>query len=122
MFTFDHVHIVCRDIPAMGAFLEVLGARERVRNEATKNWEYDLAGMRIFVRAHREGETFGPGTIRRDGLDHLAFTVPDLDAAVARLVAAGARVAIGPTQVRPDLATCFVEGPDGLYLEVIWRG
>lgn len=59
------------------------------------------------TRAYRKG----------DELDHLAFRVPDLKAAHAALVAAGARVTI-PTFREGSVRLTFYEDPDGIPLEI----
>ena len=120
MFSLDHVHVVCEDLAVTGDFLELLGARLDRRNEQTLNWEYTLGAVRVFLRAYREQEArAGQGA---SPLDHLGFTVADIEAAAARLLAAGCTVRVPVKRVRPDLATGFFDGPGGLVVELLQRG
>jgi catechol 2,3-dioxygenase-like lactoylglutathione lyase family enzyme len=122
-FSFDHVHIVCAELEATGRFLsETIGATEIRRNEAIRNWEYELDGVRIFVRESRGDEPLADAVIRREGVDHLGFAVADIDAAIARLSGAGCFLTQPKTQVRADLATAFLMGPGGVLVELLQRG
>lgn len=61
----------------------------------------------------------GPARYRKgDELDHLAFRVPDLKATHAKLMAAGAKVAI-PTFKEGSTLLTFYEDPDGIPIEVM---
>jgi catechol 2,3-dioxygenase-like lactoylglutathione lyase family enzyme len=122
-FSFDHVHVICADIEAVGPFIrDVIGATELRRNAAIMNWEFELDGVRIFVRQCRDDEPLADAGIRRAGVDHLGFAVPDLDAATDRLTAAGCTVVQPRKQVRAGLATAFLTGPGGLLIELLERG
>jgi catechol 2,3-dioxygenase-like lactoylglutathione lyase family enzyme len=52
-----------------------------------------------------------------DELDHLGFRVVDLEAAVARLTALGARVRIPPFAEGTD-RLAFLSDPDGVWIEL----
>lgn len=124
MFEFDHVHVVCEDVEQVGAFLrDVIGAKElrKVETPEMRNWEYQLSDTRIFVRQKKENEVLSDGSIRRAGVDHLGFSVPDLDAAIKRLVEAGCVLNQGPTLLRKGLSIAFVSGPGGLLMEILQR-
>jgi catechol 2,3-dioxygenase-like lactoylglutathione lyase family enzyme len=56
-----------------------------------------------------------------DELDHLGFRVEDLDAALARLVALGARVRIPPFADGNE-RLAFLSDPDGVWVEIYERG
>jgi catechol 2,3-dioxygenase-like lactoylglutathione lyase family enzyme len=122
-FTFDHVHVICDDVALVGGFLQtVIGAEELRRNDAIMNWEYRLSGTRIFVRQRRDDESIADGDIRRAGVDHLGFTVPDMDVALAQLGAAGCRIVQPKKELRADLVTAFLMAPGGLLIELLQRG
>jgi lactoylglutathione lyase len=57
---------------------------------------------------------YSPG----EGLDHLGFVVPDARAAIERLRAMGARVAVEPWREAGRCWIGFVEDPDGIWVEV----
>jgi catechol 2,3-dioxygenase-like lactoylglutathione lyase family enzyme len=122
-FSFDHVHVICAELEATGRFLsETIGATELRRNEAIRNWEFELDGVRIFVRESREDEPLADAVIRREGVDHLGFRVEDIDAAIDGLTAAGCVVTQPKVQVRANLATAFLMGPGGMLVELLQRG
>jgi hypothetical protein len=122
-FGFDHVHILCDDIAVVGGFLrDLIGATELRRNEAIRNWEFELDGVRIFVRQRRKDEALAEASIRRAGADHLGFTVLDINAALDELIAANCTVVETRKQVREDLATAFLMAPGGLLIELLQRG
>ena len=122
-FGFDHVHVLCDDVEIVGAFLrETIGATELRRNEAIRNWEFELGGVRIFVRQRREDEVLQDAHIRRAGADHIGLTVPEIDAAIGTLTAAGCAVTEAKRQVRADLVTAFLMAPGGLLVELLQRG
>ncbi|ANT62034.1 hypothetical protein AYJ57_16455 [Salipiger sp. CCB-MM3] len=118
-----HVALICGDYARSRAFyvdllgLTVIAETHRAERDS---WKLDLA-----VPGGGQLELFSfpnpPERVSRPeakGLRHLAFTVADMDAAVARLEAAG--VAVEP--VRVDALTAkrftFFADPDGLPLEL----
>jgi catechol 2,3-dioxygenase-like lactoylglutathione lyase family enzyme len=122
MFRFDHLHIVCQDLPVLGAFLtDILGAKELRRAETLKNWEYSIDGIKVLVRQRQVDEPLGDGDIRREGIDHLGLRVPEIAAACQYLVEAGCVLREGPTRVRGNLSTAFLMAPGGLLIELLQR-
>ncbi len=118
-----HVALICGDYARSRAFyvdllgLTVIAETHRAERDS---WKLDLA-----VPGGGQLELFSfpdpPERVSRPeakGLRHLAFTVADMDAAVARLEAAG--VTVEP--VRVDALTgkrfTFFADPDGLPLEL----
>ncbi|MCA0998712.1 VOC family protein [Alloyangia pacifica] len=118
-----HVALICGDYARSRAFyvdllgLTVIAETHRAERDS---WKLDLA-----VPGGGQLELFSfpdpPERVSRPearGLRHLAFTVTDMDAAVARLEAAG--VTVEP--VRVDALTgkrfTFFADPDGLPLEL----
>ena len=53
------------------------------------------------------------------GVEHIGFTVDDVDAACAELRAKGADIAIGPLTRDPDTRLAFIRGPDGIMVEIV---
>lgn len=124
MFRFDHIHLVCRDLAAVGTFLtDILGAEElrRTETESLKNWEYSIDGVRVFVRQQRTGELLAEANIRREGVDHLGLRVAEIGSACKHLIAAGCILHEGPSLVRHNLKTAFLMAPGGLLLELLQR-
>jgi catechol 2,3-dioxygenase-like lactoylglutathione lyase family enzyme len=55
-----------------------------------------------------------PGSLHRDDRPHVAFRVPDIEAAVA-----GQRVVVPPTPTSAGARYAFVERPDGGLIELL---
>lgn len=55
----------------------------------------------------------------RYGVYHICFAVKDLHARAAELKARGLQFTLEPTRVTDDLAISFVQGPDGISVEVL---
>lgn len=118
-----HVAIICSDYPRSKRFYtEVLGLRivAEAYREARDSYKLDLAlpdGVQIELFSF-PGAPPRPSYPEAQGLRHLAFEVPDIDAAVAALESHG--VAVEP--VRIDEFTgqrfTFFADPDGLPLEL----
>jgi catechol 2,3-dioxygenase-like lactoylglutathione lyase family enzyme len=53
------------------------------------------------------------------GLYHMALTVDDLDFLAEKLREHGVNFIIPPVQLRPDRKICFIEDPDGVYIQLI---
>jgi catechol 2,3-dioxygenase-like lactoylglutathione lyase family enzyme len=60
------------------------------------------------------------GTPHSTGFTHMAFTVPDVDVACARLKAEGV-IFHAPPQYSPDgyAKVCYCRGPEGVLLELV---
>ncbi len=57
-----------------------------------------------------------------DQLDHIAFAVPDMDGAMAKMRAAGVEIAKEPYSLSGGKSRiAFVKDPDGVWLELIER-
>ena len=53
------------------------------------------------------------------GATHLAIQVDDIEESFARLVAGGAKRLNPPTQLAPGRTACYLQDPDGNWLELI---
>lgn len=112
MLQIDHVNIHARDPRAVVAFLEAaLGAKEGDRPpfKHPGHWVY-LDGRPLFHVDHARGDE-APGLV-----DHIAIGVFDHDEIVARLDAAG--LAYRFAGIPGGVGQVFVEGPEGLKLEL----
>ena len=120
---FHHVAIICSDYARSRAFyVETLGltvVAETLRKERD-SWKLDLA-----IPGGGQIELFSfpapparPSRPEAQGLRHLAFTVPDVEAAKAQLEDKGVEV----EPIRVDALTgksfTFFADPDGLPLEL----
>jgi glyoxylase I family protein len=121
-----HVAIICSDYDRSRRFYaELLGLEviHEVYRAERASWKCDLrigaAQIELFSFPNPPSRISRPEAC---GLRHLAFAVRDLDAAVARLEAAG--VACEPIRVDPytDRRFTFFADPDGLPLELYADG
>ena len=55
------------------------------------------------------------------GLEHLGFSVDDLDAVAATLAKHAVPLLGGIEQVRPGIRIAFIEGPERVRIELIER-
>lgn len=53
------------------------------------------------------------------GATHLAFNVDDIEATLDRLVSSGARKLNPPAEVGPQRTVCYLQDPDGNWIELI---
>lgn len=116
----EHVGIMVSDMDrSIRFYTEVLGLtlRERVHlNERT-----ELAFLRL---GESEVELIAPkeGVPVEGRVHHLAFTVDDINAALARIKAAGAEwIDAEPREVLDGCKIAFFKGPDGELLELFQR-
>lgn len=123
-FTMDHVHLRSPDPErAAGFYIEMFGAKpvDRMRNGAALRVVIDLGGVPLFIEQVPPG-TAGPPAPPFLGIEHVGLRVQDMDAAVAELRAKGAEFVVEPNSPRPGVKLAFVQGPDGVRIEILQRG
>jgi len=118
--TMDHIHIFTASPEASAKwFADALGAEivtSPVRIEAK------LGGLRVFFEPVKEGAGVGSAPKSpHKGLDHFAFAVKDLDLVAADMKARGVVFTKEPQTNRPGVRICFIEGPDGIAIELLER-
>lgn len=123
LMSIHHVAIICSDYPRSRAFYnETLGLPivHEVYREARQSWKCDL---RVSPGVQLELFSFPAAPVRpsrpeAQGLRHLAFTVDDIDASIATLLARG----VPCEAVRVDEYTgrrfTFFADPDDLPIEL----
>jgi catechol 2,3-dioxygenase-like lactoylglutathione lyase family enzyme len=111
-----HAALRVRDLAAAEAFFTgPLGYRVAWRPDPD-NVYLVRAGDNLAL--HRAARVEGPGA-----LDHLGILVPrpeDVDAWERHLEACGARIAARPRDHRDGTRSLYVEGPEGIVVQVIW--
>lgn len=119
----DHIHLRSRDAVAAARFYcEVLGAREVRRDGAPEvsRVTLDLGGLAVFIE-QAPADT-GPAAVPPNlGIEHIGLAVEDIDAAMADLRRRGVAIVSGVTDVRPGLRILFLDGPDGVRIELLQR-
>lgn len=120
----DHVHLRSPDAAAAAAwYIRVLGATLVERRDGPRpRFELSLGGLTLLINVILPGEACGPAPAApHAGMEHLGFTVVDIDAAAAAFAARGAVFDLPPTTVR-GLRIAFIKGPDGVPVELLEAG
>lgn len=118
--TWDHVHIRTPDIDGTTKwFADVFEATiERIPNRISVN----LGGASIFFAPVAPGDGVNPPPVTPyQGLDHIGLVVKDMDAFAAKLKAKGVVFTQEPKTLRPGLRMCFIQGPQGISIELLER-
>ncbi|HTT73309.1 MAG TPA: VOC family protein [Thermoplasmata archaeon] len=109
--------------PSLRFFERALGLRvvRRGTMDHGGRWvllEDPTSHQRLELNWYPRGNRFATPFERGESLDHLGFRVQDLRAATRRVEKAGAvKVAQVPARGRPEVV--FLEGPDGIWIELI---
>lgn len=118
-FKLEHVHVKTRDPQATARFyIEALGAELIEVKEAGRHFRLNLHGLTLNVTDHIQTQRRN----QRYGLEHFAVQTDDLEGTVARLEAVGGRVLErfdSPVPAHEGGRVCFVEGPEGVQLELV---
>ena len=110
----NHVHLKTRDPQKTAQFyVDTLGA-EIVGQAGTNGYRLNLHGLTVNLTTHVEDQT----RQQLYGMEHFALDTDDLDGTVAKLTANGARV-LEQMVSGNGRRICFLEGPDGVQLEII---
>jgi catechol 2,3-dioxygenase-like lactoylglutathione lyase family enzyme len=121
---FDHVHLICGDAEAAGKYFETfLGGKIFFRGEmgGLPVVRMDLYGVNFFIFGSKAGqEQFEPRKGLR-GLDHIGFKVKDLAKAAVDLKRKGAKFSVEPSVTPAGVKFAFIEGPDGMAIELVER-
>ena len=113
-FKLNHLHLKTKDPQQTAKFyVDNLGATV-VAEIGTRGYRLDLHGLTINLTTHIEDQT----RQQLYGMEHFALNTDDLDGTVAKLKANGAQVLEQMTSAN-GRRICFLEGPDGVQLEVI---
>ncbi len=124
-YVFDHIHLFTRDPEAMAKYFEDMLGAEVIRSVAGGQPRIDLklGGANIFildVSGNPKAAEGAPHPYR--GLDHFGLECKDIDKVCAALKAKGAKFTRGPETIRPGTRIAFIEGPEGVSVELLERG
>ena len=127
MTRYLHTMVRITDPAKSRAFYEALGLEFRndmdiVRNGETEatNYFFGVPGEEVELELtyNHDGRTYEIGT----GYGHVAYSVDDLEATLAKLKAQGIEPEREPYRVRDDGSLlCFVRDPDDYRIELIDR-
>jgi len=122
---YDHTHFKCSDPEKTVTFFkENFGAKEVNRFEVNRMTivTLDIGGLWYNFSPKRPGETVEPKTQpARYGVYHIALKTRDLAGEAAKMKARGVKFAQEVAQSDPKTKFGFVEGPDGISIEILQR-
>ena len=120
----DHVHVICGQMEeAVQFFKTVFGGREISREEVRglPMVRMEVRGVPINLLGTEPGASqLIPGKGSR-GLDHFGFKVRDMEQTIADLKKKGVRITLGPSVTPAGIKYAFIEGPEGIRIELVER-
>lgn len=126
----DHIHLYASDLAHTATwYKKVLGAtiiRSR-QSDGRERTDLELGGVTIYLGDAVKlkgslGWTLNEATPSpRLGVDHIGFSVDNIDLVARELIDRGATITYGPRYLRPGAACLFLEAPDGVIIEIIQR-
>jgi catechol 2,3-dioxygenase-like lactoylglutathione lyase family enzyme len=129
-YTYDHVHLRSSDPDATARFFETMFGLDVQRGIYPPGTLYPgqprvsikVGGQYILVApTHPHDPTAPAPEFPYYGVEHIGFTVDDVDTACAELREKGADIAIGPLTRDPGTRLAFIRGPDGIMVEIVQK-
>lgn len=121
----DHVHLMCGDVEkAVKYFEEVFEGKIESRGELRGQPMVRLCAYGIPINIMGTDPKAGMLVAGKGsrGLDHFGFQVKDLEKTVEELKKRGAQFGIGPSVTATGVKYAFVDGPEGIRIELVDRG
>jgi catechol 2,3-dioxygenase-like lactoylglutathione lyase family enzyme len=121
---YDHIHFKCSDPEKTVTFFkENFGAREvsRWKSGTMPIATLEIGGLWYNFSPRREEETVNPSPGSCYGVYHIALKTKNLEAEAATLRARGVKFTVDVKQANPTTKMAFVEGPDGISIELLQR-
>ncbi len=120
----DHIHIVSGNVEEMIKYFENVFEGRVISRGESRGFplvRMDVYGAPISIL----GTNPGPGQLEPGkglrGLDHFGFKVKNLEETVASLKNKGAKLVIEPTTTPSGIKIAFIEGPEGIRIELVER-
>jgi lactoylglutathione lyase len=123
-YKFDHIHLFTRDPEGTAGFYEKMFGAEVIRTLQGGKPRIDLklGGANIFILdVSGDGKAATAPGHPHHGLDHFGLAISGIDQVCDELKAKGVRFTRGPETVRPGVRIAFLEGPDGVSIELLER-
>jgi catechol 2,3-dioxygenase-like lactoylglutathione lyase family enzyme len=114
----DHVHLRVGDPEAVAAWFGTMLGGEILR--APDRIDVILGGQKIFLLQAPGTDKPSPPHPHR-GLDHFGVQVKDVDRVAEYLKGKGVRFVAEPHTPRPGIRIAFIEGPEGISIEILER-
>jgi lactoylglutathione lyase len=122
---YDHTHFKCSDPEkTVSFFKENFGAKEIARFEVNgmSIVTLDIGGLWYNFSPKRSGESVEPKPdSARYGVYHIALRTRDLSMEAAKMKARGVKFTQEVGQSDPKTRFAFIEGPDGISIEILQR-
>jgi catechol 2,3-dioxygenase-like lactoylglutathione lyase family enzyme len=127
-FQFDHLHLRSPDPDTTARFFETMFDAVATRGIYPPGTLYPgqmrvtmtVGGQKILIAPTHPHDPMTPApAFPYYGLEHIGFTVEDLDATIAALRAKGADVAVGPLTRDAGTYLAFIRGPEGIMVELV---
>ena len=121
MARIGQVGIMCGDLEqSLGFYRDMLGLEEFLRLEMGGRRVIILRAGNVDLELIEAGHADKPLQVEgRSGLNHFAFFVRNLEEVVADLRKKGIKVISEPKEAPKDIWGAFVEGPDGVRVELV---
>ena len=123
-FKFDHIHVFTRDPEGTAKWYEKMFGAEVIRTTPGGKPRIDLklGGANIFILdVSGDAKAVASAAHPHTGLDHFGLQVTAIDKVCDELKAKGAVFTRGPETVRPGTRIAFLNGPDGVSIEILER-
>lgn len=124
-YTFDHFHLFTADPEGMAAYFESTFGAEVIRSSPGGQPRIDLklGGADIFILDISGNPNAAEGAAHpHRGLDHFGLSVKEIEKVCDALKAKGAKLTRGSETIRPGTRIAFIEGPEGVSIELLERG
>ena len=123
-FKFDHIHVFTRDPEGTAKWYEKMFGAEVIRTTPGGKPRIDLklGGANIFILdVSGDAKAVAAAAHPHTGLDHFGLQVSGIDKVCDALKAKGAVFTRGPETIRPGTRIAFLNGPDGVSIELLER-
>jgi lactoylglutathione lyase len=122
-YTLDHIHFRCRDVDLSAVYYEKMFNARRVGSGNAQGMPItilEVGGQRFALSPKRDDVHIAVGPDEPGwGIYQIGFKVENADTALEELRAKGAQILRGPLVVRPGVRVFFVQGPDGVEIEIM---
>ena len=123
-YKFDHIHLFTRDPEATAKWYENMFGAEVIRTTPGGKPRIDLklGGANIFILdVSGDAKCVASAGHPHTGLDHFGLEVKAIDKVCDELKGKGAVFTRGPETIRPGTRIAFLDGPDGVSIELLER-
>jgi predicted enzyme related to lactoylglutathione lyase len=123
-FWFDHLHLVVPDPAKIADFFEEAFNAERVSMDKLPDGrvraELRITGGRMIINTPQLADDRGSDNPqKRYGTEHFGMKVDNLNDALQQCLAAGGKLVMDVTQIRPGTRIAFFMAPENVLVELL---